>query len=94
MISTQILHPWRTVARTVAWYVLAVLGALAAAGPILSETLGAQLPAGWLAVAAQVSGIAGAVLAAVQRIVLIPSVAAIIDRMGLGTGSTSDGGDL
>lgn len=88
MTATQIAHPWRTVARTVAWYVLAVLGALAAAGPILSETLGAQLPASWLAVAAQVSAIAGAVLAAVQRIALLPSVAAIIERTRLRTGAT------
>ena len=85
-ISTQQLHPWRTTLRTVAWYVVAVLAAIPLAAPIIRDQLGAYL--GDRAVSAMMwtAGLAGALLAAVQRIVLLAPVAELLSRAGLGTG--------
>ena len=86
-LSTQRAHPWRATVRTVAWYLLAVLAALPLIVPIVTEQLGGYLPARVVAALAWTAGLSAAVLAVVQRVVLLAPVAAILDRIGLGTGA-------
>lgn len=85
-LPTQQAHPWRTVLRTGAWYVVAVLAVVSVGLPVISDTLDVYLSADVRAALAWATGLAGALLLLVQRLVLLQPVADLLARIGLGTG--------
>lgn len=83
---TQLRHPWRTTVRTLAWYAVALLGAAALGGPVIAEQLGGYLGPRVVEALVWFAGLSAALLALVQRLALLAPVAAILARVGLGTG--------
>jgi len=85
--STQQAHPvrasWRTAVQTVLSVIL-VLGVLAPiVAAILTEELGAHLPASWLAWIVGAAAVLAAVSAALARIMAIPAVDDWLRHLGL-----------
>ena len=83
--STQSKHPWRASLRTAAVSILTYLPILALVGNEVSEWVEEQWP-GSPASAIVVGSVAliGSVSLLVNRIILIPGVASLLDRAGIG----------
>lgn len=81
---TQVQHPWRTTLRTVVWLVVGVVVSIPTIWPIIVEETSRNgltiSPAVQGAVAWAVALIV-TVTAIVQRVVLIPGVAAVIEKV-------------
>lgn len=78
--ATQVQYPWRTTFRTVMWLVLALLLSAPVIWPIIQEEAtkaGYDLPQG----VAWVVGILIVAVTVVQRVVLLPPVAAAIAKI-------------
>lgn len=86
--ATQVAYPWRASVRTGLQTVIAVAAVLAVAAPevsrIITEELGAVVPAQALAVVVGVLAVVGAAATAVTRISLIPAVSDALTRVGAG----------
>ena len=85
--STQQAHPVRASWRTAAQTVLSVIVVLGVVAPIvagiLSDELGAHLPASWLAWVVGAAAVLAAVSAALARIMAVPAVDAWLRHLGL-----------
>ena len=86
--ATQVAYPWRASVRTGLQTVVAVAAVLAVAAPevsrIVTEELGAVVPAQALAVVVGVLAVVGAAATAVTRVSLIPAVSDALTRVGAG----------
>jgi glucose dehydrogenase len=81
---TQIQHPWRTTARTVVWMILGVIVSIPMIWPIVldeASKAGLTIPDGAKAAAAWLVALIVMVTGVVQRVVLIPRIAAIVAKI-------------
>ncbi|MFF2621311.1 hypothetical protein [Oerskovia jenensis] len=85
--STQQAHPVRASWRTATQTVLSVIVVLGVVAPIvagiLSDELGAHLPASWLAWVVGAAAVLAAVSAALSRVMAVPAVDAWLRHLGL-----------
>ena len=92
MTPTQVQHPWRTTARTVVWIIIGVLVSIPTIWPIVLEEsakVGLAIPDSVKAAIAYAVTVIVVIIAIVQRVVLLPRVAAIIAKIpGLSPGWT------
>lgn len=93
MTPTQVQYPWRTTLRTVVWVVLALVAVIPSAWAIICDELmkaGLTIPAGLEYRIGVVVALCVAASAIVQRLVLLPGVAALIAKIpGLSPTPTS-----
>lgn len=93
-VPAQLDHPERASRRTALQTVLSVVLVAGVAAPvvanIISEELVGVLPENWIAWAVGILGGITAVSAALTRIMAIPAVDALLERIGM---STLPGGD-
>jgi hypothetical protein len=78
---TQVLHPWRTTLRTIVWLVIALAPTVPTLWAIVVDEVtkaGLTLPPAFAASVGIGIAVIVAVVGIVQRVVLIPAVAAII----------------
>ena len=80
---TQTRYPWRATARTVVAYLLVALPAYLVIVPIVTEELGAYLPPKMTEILLASAAFVGALVAAVTRIMAIPSVNDALTGIGL-----------
>lgn len=81
---TQVLHPWRTTLRTIVWLVIALAPSVPTVWAIVQDEVtkaGLTLPPGLAAVVAVGVAVIVAIVGIVQRVVLIPAVAAWVAKI-------------
>jgi len=81
---TQVLHPWRTTLRTIVWLVIALLPTVPTLWAIVQDEVtkaGLTLPPAFAASVGIGVAVIVTVVGIVQRVVLIPAVAAIIAKI-------------
>jgi hypothetical protein len=81
---TQVQHPWRTTARTVVWMILGVVVSIPMVWPIVLDEAtkaGLTIPDGTKAAAAWLVALIVMVTGVVQRVVLVPRIAAIVAKI-------------
>jgi len=81
---TQVLHPWRTTLRTIVWLIIALAPTVPTLWAIVVDEVtkaGLTLPPSLAASIAVGVAVLVAVVGIVQRVVLIPAVAAIIAKI-------------
>lgn len=83
------MHPWRATLRTVVAYLVVALPAYAIGVPILLDEVGEHLPDGAVAWLTGSALFVGGLVAAVTRIMAVPSVNEALMNVGL---SASPGG--
>ena len=88
VVPTQVKYPWRTTLRTTVWYVVTLLAVIPLAAPIVRDELGPYLGDRVVGIIMWTAGVSTAVLAVVQRVVLLTPVASLLARIGLGTGAS------
>ena len=79
--STQVQHPWRTTLRTIVWLLIALAPTVPTLWAIVQDEVtkaGLVIPDNVAAVVAYGVALIVAVVGIVQRVVLIPAVAALI----------------
>ena len=92
-MDTQTVHPWRAAARTFFAYLVVALPAYAIGVPILLEEVGDFLPPGavtWLTASAV---FVGGLVAAITRIMAIPSVNEALGNVGLSASPSGGSND-
>lgn len=85
-VPTQVAHPWQATARTAVAYLLAAIGFLAAALPILQEVMGDYLPPGWGAWITAAVAFLVALATLVTRLMALAKAQDFLAKIGLGTG--------
>lgn len=81
---TQVQHPWRTTARTVVWMILGVVVSIPMIWPIVldeASRTGLTIPDSTKAAAAWLVALIVMVTGVVQRVVLVPRIAAIVAKI-------------
>jgi len=81
---TQVLHPWRTTLRTIVWLVIALAPTVPTLWAIVQDEVtkaGLTVPPNVAAAVAGGVAVLVAVVGIVQRVVLIPAVAAIVAKI-------------
>lgn len=86
-------HPMKAVLRTVFAYTVAVGGFLIAAIPLVQDALGPYLPEGWGAWLAGAAALLGAVMGLLTRLMALAEAQPLLEKIGLGTGVESEGGE-
>lgn len=82
---TQTAHPWRASVRTALSVALALLGALAVAGPEIVKFVAEQFPDSPAAgIVASVVGFIVGLSLLVNRVILLAPVASFFQKIGLG----------
>lgn len=89
---TQVAHPGRTTFRSVLQVTLAVMVGIVVFGPPIIDAVlvEASLPEGLRAALVAVSAVVVAIAGIATRIMAIPGVNEILQRIGLGTGVTTE----
>ena len=84
MTPTQVQHPWRTTLRTIVWLLIALAPTVPTLWAIVQDEVtkaGLTIPENVAAVVAYGVALIVAVVGVVQRVVLIPAVAALIAKI-------------
>ena len=92
-MDTQETHPWRATLRTVVAYLVVALPAYAIGVPILLDEVGEYLPDGAVAWLTGTALFVGGLVAAVTRIMAIPSVNEALRNVGLSAAPGRDNDD-
>lgn len=82
--STQVQHPWRTTLRTIVWLLIALAPTVPTLWAVVQDEVtkaGLTIPENVAAVVAYGVALIVAVVGIVQRVVLIPAVAALIAKI-------------
>lgn len=85
-VPTQVAHPWQATARTGVAYLLAAIGFLAAALPILQEVMGPYLPESWQAWLVGAVAFLVALATLITRLMALAKAQNLLAKIGLGTG--------
>lgn len=85
-VPTQVAHPWKATARTAVAYLLAAIGFLSAALPILQEVMGEYLPPSWGAWITAAVAFLVALATLITRLMALAKAQDFLAKIGLGTG--------
>lgn len=89
-VPTQVAHPFKATLRTIVAALIALVPLLQALPPALEALADVPMPdglSGWLLGAAGVLAVAAG---AVTRLMAVPEVLALLERLGLGTGAEKE----
>lgn len=85
-VPTQVAYPWQETARTAVAYLLAVIGFLVAALPMLQEVVGDYPPPGWSAWITAAVTFLVALATLITLLIVLAKAQDLLAKIGLGTG--------
>ena len=83
---TQVAHPWRAAARTVAAYVVLLVPVLPAIIGLVNEHFAPYLPDSWELTLAAVATFIRVLLGLITRLMALPNLQPVLEKLRLGTG--------
>lgn len=92
-MATQEEYPWRATLRTIVAYIIVALPVYAIGVPVLMDEVGEYLPEGAVAWLTASALFVGGLVAAVTRIMAIPSVNEALRNVGLSAAPGRDNDD-